>query len=44
LNIGGPFRLLNSLRRIEPGDTVAIKLTFTPNATIEVWFIKKKKI
>lgn len=36
LNIDGPFRLLNALRRIEPGGTAPIKLTFTPNVTMEV--------
>ncbi|CAF4577100.1 unnamed protein product, partial [Rotaria sp. Silwood2] len=35
LNISGPFRLINALRRVEPGDTTPIKLAFTPNATIE---------
>ncbi|CAF0802559.1 unnamed protein product [Adineta ricciae] len=35
LNIDGPFRLLNALRKIEPGGTAPIKLTFTPNATVE---------
>ncbi|CAF3926048.1 unnamed protein product [Adineta steineri] len=35
LNIDGPFRLLNALRSIEAGGTAPVKLTFTPNATIE---------
>ncbi|CAF0828693.1 unnamed protein product [Rotaria sp. Silwood1] len=35
LNINGPFRLINALRRVEPGDTTPIKLAFTPNATME---------
>jgi hypothetical protein len=43
LNIGGPFRLITALRQIEPGDTAPIKLTFTPNATMEVSLFDKKE-
>ncbi|CAF3515844.1 unnamed protein product [Rotaria socialis] len=35
LNIYGPFRLINALRRVEPGDTLPVKLAFNPNATME---------
>jgi hypothetical protein len=45
LNINGPFRLINALRRIEPSETAPVKLTFTPNSTTEVrFFINKKDI
>jgi hypothetical protein len=44
LNINGPFRLINALRKIEPGDTTPIKLSFTPNSTIEVCLINENHI
>lgn len=36
LNVNGPFRLINALRRIEPGETASIKLAFKPNEIVEV--------
>lgn len=36
LNVNGPFRLVNALRRVEPGETTPIKLAFRPNEIIEV--------
>jgi hypothetical protein len=44
LNIDGPFRLINALRKIEPGDTAPIKLAFKPSSTIEVCLINKENL